>query len=355
MMEISNPGSFPRVLGVTDPMTCSASAGPVVALDVREHDGVHHAEFQPAMCTMPATVAKCAGEQDKSYGSHSVERMADILTWVGSAPENMPRTIQVYEAVAAPGGETLVKVVVRIDADVAAAILASESEHGADYDHGFAITVRRLTDAVNELSQYSYSGATPFEARKAALQALAAQVGPEFVPAKPYDLWQWPQRAATVCNQVCGSTVKRDDDPDAEHKAVWYAAFQEDTLVIYPLLQPLRRSSVELITLDGVAVETPDWDDPAAAPATPPGHVWKVGGNPLLTAGDIAVKLFDNPERSGEPCFETTYGDVDTYTYEKHNLVVHQLLDVGYVISTQFAKEGGEATTVYFEALDAHL
>ena len=355
-MRTRNPTSFPKVLGVTDPMVCPTDNCPVVQLNEQQDATGYLAWFSPATCAAPPLEAYCAGAQDLSYGKAMVAREGGLVTWPFGAPNPIleQMDLQVFDAKNAPSGAKYLEVIVRIDDMGATMIRDSEQEHGDDYAHAFALSVQCLTDAINSLG--SYQGATAFDARTAALQALAAAVPPALVPAEPHVLWKWRNRAAAVCSEIAELTEERDTGPDAEHKASWYAAFTADTLLIYPAPPPRIRPSAALITLAGVDVATPDWSAPAATPA--PTHQYKVLNTVLVGAAgrDVVVRLFGNEARTGDPSHETTLGAVDDYTYRKGiDLVVHQLLSAGYVLKARYPVTDGLEADVYFEALDAHL
>lgn len=342
-IEIRNPSGFPKTIGVTDPGICPIENTPEVAINSEARGNEFAAWLTPVQrCPFPEPVAYCAGAQDVEFGKTFVAREGGLLTWPIGAPDEYLGAIdiQVVDAQNAPSAHQQRRVVLRIGQSDAAKILQSELEHTADHRHAFAITVDHLTDSINEIAEHLYTGATLDGAKTALLQALAASAGALFVPAKPYDLARWRDRVATVYAHACNKTEARDA-PSGNHKIYWYALYQnDDILLIYPRVQDAGPASQELITLDGIAPETPVWAVPPP-PAPRPARTYAVGNMVLATPqwAEEQVDIFTDDSLTGAVWLTRTFRQIEADTYDLSPsidvVIIRFAGEDGYVVQTQ--------------------
>lgn len=346
--EIRNPSSFPKVLGVTDPGVCPRENTPELTINDQQVASGFTVWLSPVtQPAFPEPNAYCAGAQDVDYGLVSVSAAAGELAWPAGAPNDYlgSMTILVNDMARGTFAPETRRVVLRIGATEAEMLRKCELEHTDDQRHAFALTVVHLTEKINETAQYPYTGQTLDEAKTMLLQALSGAVGAAFVPAKPHNLWEWRDRVASVYSYACNKTGSRDAS-SGNHHSSWWCAFQPDeTLLIYPSMPSLGLSSQELITLDGVSSETPDWTVPVPPPK--PARSFKVGDSvlPAQSRTGEQVEIFADDALTGSPWRTLTLGqlDEDTYSANIELLVIGLVGEDGYLIQTKVTDPGSES------------
>jgi hypothetical protein len=343
-IEIKNPAGFPKLLGLTDPGVCPIENTPELTIGSTELGGevtVWLGSVQSAPFPEPASY--CAGAQQVDYGEALVARDGGLLTWpLGAPDENLGliRDIQVFDVQNAPIHPENRRVELRIGDNEAELIKQAEVEHTEDHRQAFALTVEHLTESINDVANSMFTDTSRGAATAKLLRALAESAGPLFVPEQPYDLWRWRDRVAYLYAEARLATEKRDY-PDGNHKVFWFASYENDgILVIYPQIQNGGPEPHELITLDGIAAQSPDWTLPPP-PVPRPAHSFSIGQSVLVDvqwAGE-RVDIFEDESLSGTAWLTLTFGEIEADTYAQSpiiELVVVQLVgEDGYVVRTQ--------------------
>ena len=271
--KIESHDNYPNVLGETDFGSIKAVCPPLALREV----GTNTVAFAPLQVTMFDVTLTALGvhtglEQEVEVVAKGA-RESDWAEHRKPAEVTMVKSFGWTEYI--PPGKYTAKV--HVDAETARRILELEREHKEDAEYAYKQTIEHLAGCVESLAGRTFTGDDDTAARRAALEALAAAVGPRFVPAYPMIPANWSALARHHCRELLEESKKRDTE--GAHRVSWTVrAAEAGVLHLVPVIPDRGLTPSELLDLANLRVADPDW-----AAAAPPVCPFSVGDEVEVT------------------------------------------------------------------------
>lgn len=253
--KIEKHDNYPNVLGETTFGSIKAACPPLTLREV----GANAVTFEPLEVAMfDVTLTALGVYSGLPQEVVVVDNGSNENAW---AEKRNPAEVTIVETFGwsdyIPPGSYSAKV--HVDAETAGQILHLEREHKEDAEYAYAQTIEHLAACVGTLTSQTFTGDDGTAARRAAFQALAAAVGPRFVPAYPMVPENWSELARVHCRELRDRSKTRDTE--GAHRASWTVRLAETgVLHLMPVIPQRGLAPSELLTLDDLPVASPAWD-----------------------------------------------------------------------------------------------
>lgn len=223
-----------------------------------------------------------------------------------------------------------------------AEIKQAETEHLADFEQAFALTLKQVADAINQLAGTSYqNGQQAIQALVTVLQDRA----PQLIPQDPYDFLNWKSRLLEVIDALTSQSLQKRDAKD--HLAQGYTATANSStsiIALEPVFENSHREARDIIRLEEVPIVF------QAQKLTPREPAQMTQRPATLTPGSQAqlkqqikrANFYSKPEDVGK-MKETFYHSLDAYTV----VTIVNVTEQGVVVSVEKEANSGIDPAVF--------